>query len=695
MNFTILDLRDIFLALLVWLVIFTGQGILIGWATNVFKFRSRTLLRQLGLASLLSASVLPCLYNLIALVGGIKAVVWVIGSSMLALIPIAVIERQRLSLRLHHLRREIHLCRFILIVEAIWLVLSIFLAIDIQIDHRLYVSMTMYDHSARIGLAEAIARTGVPPASPFFFPGHQVPIFIHYYWVLLCTAISTICGSAYNTRIALLAGVTWSGIAFLSGLIFFCSYFKTSSVRARQVTFYCLALLTVSNLYILFTGLLNFWSLNRYGYPCRPSIGWWTTEHVEPWVQIMLWVPHYSLGLIACILASILVLEAGQEDKWQQRMPLIILAGCCLASAFGLAASIAVGFAVTWAIWGAWELWRKNLSGLVITIGAAAVALLITIPYLKVLAGGASNTGKLVLGVRHFELVDWTLAIANAQPSEAIHQLLYFLALPINYLIGLGFVLVGAILFWRQRLPAEVETDFLKRKKSFLIVMSVAGLLLGTFVRSQLNNNDFGWRVMMLVQLPLLLWCAEYLAILEAQKRKLSLFNKFLIALGVSTFLYSLYLDRTSLTYFTRADRTYDIRAIYQDLERQLPPDAVVQHNPIAQFWRVDIFANLYSHRQVVLTAKAPASNSKTADSDQYAYVNDQLTRLYMDPPLSEAIAICHQLKINALLVKDTDKLFYNKSAWVWKFPIIAENAHARAFLIEKPPQFANHGPEH
>ena len=43
--------------------------------------------------------------------------------------------------------------------------------------------------------------------------------------------------------------------------------------------------------------------------------------------------------------------------------------------------------------------------------------------------------------------------------------------------------------------------------------------------------------------------------------------------------------------------------------------------------------------------------------------------------------AVCKTLSIDALVVKDTDKVWADKNGWVWKTQPVIANDYARAFL--------------
>lgn len=676
------DLVGIFLSLAVWLLLFTGQGMSIGYLTNIFNFARRCLLRKLGLSFLLCLAILPVIYNLLGVFFGVQAIVVAIAALFLLLTALAIFKRRQALRAVQHLRWELSLCRSILLVDAVWILLAFFLVIDIQIGHSLYSSMAIFDYSLKVGVADAIARTGIPPGNPSIFPGHLVPIYYHYYWTLLCTVVSTICGSPNNTRCAVLAGLIWTGLAFITCLTFSCRYFKSSKVPNSQMTFFCLALIAVSNLYALISAPLNILRLGSYKVPCVPAMNWWTTDQNSPWLASMYWAPEHMAALVAGIVGSIFLLEIAQADTRRKRLLLIILASCSLASTLGLSAVVGVAFSITWMAWLVLSWCQKRLAEAATTVGVLLISLLISAPYLPVIVGMFGTTGELIFSVRKFEPVTRFFAYFLSGAHLLLHQIAYLLVLPVNYFVGFGFVLVGAFLFWRHRQVAGAARQP-ARNEMFLILLVCVSLLLGSFVSAKNCNNDFAWRVLLLAQFALTLWSAQFLALKHQEQRRLSPWNWFLIATGVATSLYAVFVDRTSTPYYISGPLLYDQRIIGDELDRKLPPDAILQYNPKMDFCRVDRIVNLYSHRQVVLTPLDPTAISDLPNSYQYWQTTDPLNRLFMNLPVREAVRICRRLRITALLVRDSDKLFYNRSAWVTKFPVIAANEHVRVFRIE------------
>jgi len=61
-----------------------------------------------------------------------------------------------------------------------------------------------------------------------------------------------------------------------------------------------------------------------------------------------------------------------------------------------------------------------------------------------------------------------------------------------------------------------------------------------------------------------------------------------------------------------------------------------------------------------------------------------QLNRLFLQPggvQANEVDSVCRQLSIDALVVKDTDRVWRDRDGWVWKKAPYIANDYARVFL--------------
>jgi hypothetical protein len=676
---------------MVWALLSAGQGFVIGHFTGIFGFRSQPLLTKLAYAMPISISVVPCLYYLAARIGGINAIHYLnLGFGLLLLIIFArrwhYIKQNRDEI-CRRLVFEIRSSKFILLAAAIWLCLGCIVLIDLQIDHKLFISMPLYDHSLRVALADSISREGLPPSNPVYWPGHSVQMLYHYYWVLLCIAVSQPLGHPYNNRITVLAGVLWTGLVFLAFLGAFARFFRGRGPSLQHLVSIMMLLLLATDLYILYALPVNLMGLHFKHAPLVPVVFWWTDNPITAPLFWMIWEPHYLSALIAGMMSSILILKAGEQLSLKERVKSILIAAVCMSSAAGLNVYLVLGFAPAWIAWALVNLFQRNLVGFITTALTSAIGLALTYPLLLEFSSAHYFNSPIVFGVRKFEILDLIRPVVNS--PAFVHNLIFFLALPLNYFLGMGFLSLGAILYWiKDRLPTK---EPIASHEQFLLILAAITFLEGSFLRNGTYINAFGIWVIMPMQLATLLWSAEFLSSGHRLRDifKLSKGLSLLLVLSCSSCVYGLYLERTSASFRIDSKRAYSIRQIYQFLDQSLPENAVIQAYPgpsknyfhESEFFGVQLYPTLYSHRRTVIDSNTSGANSGP-DPKEYDLVRSQIEKLFNEPSLSEAIAICHHYKINVILLTTTDRMWASKSAWVKTYPVIAANDHAQAFLV-------------
>ena len=111
---------------------------------------------------------------------------------------------------------------------------------------------TAFDSSVRTEFIHAISATGIPPANPFFFPGHAQPLRYHYFWLILCSMVDVAGGAFVGARHAWIGGVIWCGAGFMALVALF---FRLIAYRGpetfRRRTLVGILLLGVTGLDIL------------------------------------------------------------------------------------------------------------------------------------------------------------------------------------------------------------------------------------------------------------------------------------------------------------------------------------------------------------------------------------------------------------------------------------------------------------
>jgi hypothetical protein len=125
--------------------------------------------------------------------------------------------------------------------------------------------------------------------------------------------------------------------------------------------------------------------------------------------------------------------------------------------------------------------------------------------------------------------------------------------------------------------------------------------------------------------------------------------------------------------------RTFELRRAYEELDHMLPAIAVVQAAPAPGAG--DIPAELYSGRQMV----ADVGDCGTVFGGSKQFCNEvilpRLNPLFDDqqPVSAEMVSdTCREFSITALLFKDTDPVWRNKSSWIWKTRPLLSNDFVR-----------------
>ena len=275
--------------------------------------------------------------------------------------------------------------------------------------------------------------------------------------------------------------------------------------------------------------------------------------------------------------------------------------------------------------------------------------------------------------------------------------------LPLNYFLEFGFFFVVACLAIRRvwRKGFQDQADWCAS------ALAAASLLLCTFLKATvISSNDLGWRSVLVLQFIVLLWAAEMWdeGVLgfapprtggpAAHSRSAPRLVALTLVLGALGSCYELCLERTFpiLTDsfavqrypFLALDRqlgrrTFELRAAYEKLALTLPKGATVQHNPEAGIGNVP--AGLYSDRQMV--ADVGSCGYVFGGSKKFCeeFVLPRLKQLFdgrQTVTAGEVANTCRDFSISALVFKDTDPVWADKSSWIWKAHPLLSNDFVR-----------------
>ena len=691
------DLLATSAAFLLFVLVIFVPGYVFAWFADLFGFGRRSLLARFAISIPLSVGVCPILTYLLWHLS-IVAVWSMYAGCLLGFLGLFVHERQIWFSKFAVSRR----IAIVLAIIAGWVVLGLFCLVDLQIGHRLYYPTAAYDYTLRTTITSAITRTGIPPQNPYFFPGRHFLLRYHYFWFILCSLVDQLGGSLVSARQAMLAGTLWGGIGLMALVPLYLRFFQPKgSVNLDRRMLVGIALLGVTGLDILPVTIIAFTPQGML-----PTIEWWNNQ-VSAWITAVLWVPHHVAALIACLTGFLVIRCAPLSTRRRGPMLSGVVAGLTFASSVGLSIYVTFVFAIFLAIWLAITILKKNSWDAFVICVAGVVSLAAATPYLvELLRAPSGGSGSfLQLTVRWFSIPEVLLVLLWPDSAGWPEHVANGLFLPLNYYLELGFFFKIGLMQWKRMRSGN---DFFQQKELCGFVMAVTSVVICTFVRSGvITANDLGWRGFMVAQFILLIWAAEMwddgLLANRAASQQAVTFGRDrrglligLLVLGVAGSVYEVCMFRffplisdhlvlrkwNFLSPDLRlGDRTYALRQVYETLKKKLPDGAIVQHNPNAV--PGDMFYGLYADRQ----AAAETSQCGVVFGGDPALCRGVVARLddlFEKPGAVEpgrVDPICNELSIDALVVKDTDKVWTDKNSWVWKKQPVLANGYARAFL--------------
>jgi len=130
--------------------------------------------------------------------------------------------------------------------------------------------------------------------------------------------------------------------------------------------------------------------------------------------------------------------------------------------------------------------------------------------------------------------------------------------------------------------------------------------------------------------------------------------------------------------------RTYANREAYEWLRARTPARAVIQQNPNTPVQ--DTFYGLYGNRQTV-AEDTTCGTTFGGDPRECVTIMDRLTRLFSIDGTSSSQGFdtaCESLPIDIVVAKDTDKVWNDRSSWVWTRTPIFSNNFVRLFACHK-----------
>jgi len=690
-NFMIIDVEKTVLAMLFCPLVFYMPGYVIGTVSNALHFNEENIGVKSMVALCFSIAMFPTAVFTLGMFAGLQLILWAYLALALAFCWFAggdflrAAKKNSISIILARSAKD---CRFGLITALIWTAISVFSLVDWQTEPGLlFPPVEVHDYTKHIVVTDAITRTGVPPVSPMFAPPNPPKLFYYYYWFMLCSLVQRSAFGLLSARECVLAADVFTGFAFLAAIALAAKHLlPQSEENSWQTAKIACACTLVTGLDILPVGLSHLLQAARHELPLFASVEWWN-DYIENFTHFALWVPHHIAGFVSCLIGSILLRryqETGEKPIWTSA-----LVSMAFASAIGLSIYISLTFAFGWCLWILVCL-RTKISDRLSTV--ACVGLLTAFsaaPLIFVLMqANHSNAQQIALTIRPF--IFGEALLNHFLPPAWINQwtmaLEHLAFLPLNYAMEFGFFALGAIIYWRTR-KERSQRDW------FVLTLFAASLTIATFFRSAIRNNDLGIRGVSIAQLSMLLWSARLLheqfaghlvtPLRQVQKNLLyaSLF------VGFSGVVYDLYVLRSADQLGMRraydagvenGERNYGARELYAQVDNFLVPDAIIQHNPVHT---LEPYDGCYGTRQAVLFDRHYGTLMGISQ-EIYAPVEDDIAKMFSSDTFDQVKATADKYKIDALVVKDDDPIWQDKSSWLSQAHPDWENKTARLYIL-------------
>src|SRR5271157_1061484 len=684
-HFMLADLSRSLLAVCLYPLFVVVPGYSLAWLLDLCEFRRRTLAFRAALSLCLSMAVCPIVTYLAERYGSARLVWALYGAAWGFFVVVAAWDWQNCR-PIRFSRKDVVAGTLVLV----WMAVALLSLVDVQFGRKDYYPIPARDAALRTAFTHSLAQS-IPPHNPFFFPGHEAPLRYHYFWMIPGALVERAGGGAVGPQHAWFGGAAWCGVGIMAMLalsfrIFF--YRGPAGFRRRALTGILLLLVTGLDIIPASMG----WILQGMGMERAviPSIDWWN-EQVDGFPSSAIWVAHHLVGLVACVTVLLLLWEGARQTAWSARVRHAVVAGLGLASAVGLSIYVTFVFGSFLAVWTLVTAVKKWWPETAACFIAGVVAMVCAAPYMIGLPGGGSSAGPLLgFEVRPFSPVMIVLKSVGITHGWRV-SLTNLLVLPLNYFMEFGFFFAAGGIWWNRR-PRP-----LPRAQLAAAIMLATSFLMCSFLRtSVIQNNDLGWRGILIAQFVLLLWAVDVVTgatgpLAIPVRRRLVV----LALVGAAGVVYDLALLRfyplladggvlSTLQWMAPdrhlGERNYAAREAYEWLAANSTPHARIQFDPHVEYQDTPAF--LYGKRQIV-AADETCLATFGGDAALCPPILAVLNRLYPKPgqPAPAAIAdTCASLPIDFLVAKDTDAVWRDPQSWVWREKPVFANGHVRLF---------------
>ena len=684
-------------------------GYLAGWFADLHGFRRRPLVERIFWSIPLSISVSTIGSVLIGRFLSLRIVAVFLAILMAAWLVVMIREwlvarrsGSRVSIGLQPLGLK---CLLIMLVWAAVIIISL---IDWQRDQRLWMSLTVYDHGARVNWAESILRTGIPPANPMYFYQHASDLRYYYFWLVDCASVVKIWG--LPMRAVLAASCVWAAIALAAITGLYLKHFLETGARLRRQFLVSISLFAIGGATIC----VFLWNMFVLHIPFPGDV--FRDGQITDWISFFLFYPHHLVSMVCCMFAFLLAWSPVKGARqWAIK---VFLIGAALASSFGLSVYVAFAFFLVVLAWSCWQVVTERKWCRITALAAGgAIACVLLLPYLWEISHSASKTfggSPFAWSVRETIPSGWLLSSAllrgfAANHPAAAHNVGNLILLLPGYAIELGpyFLVFLAVLLpgWhgRARLTSAQRT---------LLFAAIITIPITSFIRSSvLSVNDFGIHSALFLEFPLLLlaseiivgWTSSSAGTLDSRAPLrmpgwLRSLTAFAIIFGALTTIYRFLVLRFTLPVSeisasvtqtpevaNLSHKAYISYLGYSQLESAIPRDAVVQFDPTSSwmFWRNVDLINV-DHQVAIAGGQLWCGSELGGDPDGCPAMIAAINPIFQGGTRGEqARIVCRRYGINYLISNVYDPVWRDKSSWVWTLPAVIQDPEFRALNCE------------
>lgn len=332
---------------------------------------------------------------------------------------------------------------------------------------EVFLSSPIFDH-AKIAIIDSIKRDGLPIKNPFSFSSPDSETFNYYYlWYLVAANIATLFGVS-----GWVADITMTFITTLSTIFIILAVLREIINVNKKYEAFTVLILFSSNVLWLINDLSNgtIWKIMAH-------------EHgLESLLIQAAWVPQHVASACFCILFFFYICFSNNKNNPAN---FLFLSLCAAAGAGSSTWVGAVTFGVTAILIFIFDFIKNENSKKEVFlkwVTIAVLALIIALPILINQIGAAGSVKTSPVGLHTYDA-----SIFGKWYSDIIVFLFIFVPvfLPMAALgIGMGL----KVLIFKK----------LDDKCSLLFIVAISSCLVSLFLRSQIANNDLGWRAIIL-----------------------------------------------------------------------------------------------------------------------------------------------------------------------------------------------------